>query len=214
MDVLESVGLGASVPLNSEVCSFYPQIIRAGVERGWTWIGHGQTNSVLQTNMEEDAEREYLTALTETITASTGSSPRGWLGPALTETLATPRLLRELGYDYVLDWCNDDQPYPLNVQGMYSVPYHVEINDISAFLGAGLTGAQYQQMVEDQLEELLRQAQDSGLVMALPIHPFVVGQPYRLKYLRKALETISGHPDVWLTSSDAILDAYVAGRGR
>lgn len=207
--LLDDLGLGASVLLNSQVCEEYPDIIEAGVERNWTWLGHGQTNSVLQQSFEDPAaEQQYLVEMTETIASATGARPKGWLGPALSESFATPRILAGLGYEYTLDWCNDDQPYPLNIPGMFSVPYHSEINDIGAFLNLNMSGPQYEEMVTDQFEQLMTEAESTGMVMALPIHPFVVGQPFRFKYLERALRRIVATDGVWFTSSDEIAKAY------
>lgn len=213
IELLDRLGVRPSVLLNSDVCRHYPQIIAAGVERGWTWLGHGQTNSRLHTAMEVEEERVYLREMTEAIEAATGTRPRGWLGPALTETLETPRLLAELGYRYVLDWCNDEQPYALNVEGMLSVPYTVELNDITLFVGRNLTGPDYLQLVFDSLEQLLADGQTSGRVMALAIHPFVINQPSRHRYLVQALERICSTPGVWVTTSDAIAEHYATQRG-
>jgi allantoinase len=144
----------------------------------------------------------------ETIEQAVGSRPRGWLGPGLTETFQTPRMLAELGLTYILDWSNDDQPYPLNVPGMLSVPYSVELNDLGLFTMRGLTGPQFLQTVTDQLDQLYADSADSGRVMALALHPFVSGQPFRAKYLNQALEYIAGHPGVWLATSDEIAEHY------
>lgn len=212
IELLDRLELRPSVLLNSEVCRRYPQIIEAGRARGWTWLAHGQTNSTLQTAMEPDVERGYLTEMVREIQAATGSSPRGWLGPALTETLATPRLLAELGFRYVLDWCNDDQPYPLNVPGMISIPYAVELNDITLFIGRNLRGDEYVELLTDHLHQLLDDGRHSGRVMALAIHPFIVNQPFRHRYLAAALERIRSTPGVWVTTADAIADHYVTER--
>ena len=40
-------------------------------------------------------------------------------------------MLKELGLTYALDWCADDQPFALTVPGMMSVPYSIDVNDIS-----------------------------------------------------------------------------------
>jgi allantoinase len=208
VELLDRLELTPSVLLNSDVCHHYPQIVEAGKERGWRWLGHGQNNSILHTGMDEDAERAYLREMTETIESATGRRPRGWLGPAMTETLATPRLLAELGADYVLDWCNDDQPYPLNVDGMISVPYSIELNDITLFVGKNLSGPDYVRLVGDVLDQLLADGETAGRVMALPIHPFIVNTPSRHRYFAEALERIRGTEGVWLTTSDEIADHY------
>lgn len=210
IDILDRYGVRASTLLNSSVVEHNPQIIQAGVERDWAWLAHGSTNSILHTAYETDEEREILTGITDTIEAATGKRPRGWMGPALTETWNTPKLLAELGYDYVLDWTNDDQPYALNVPGMLSVPYTVELNDLGLFL-RGLTGPDFLQMVKDQYDVLRTDSEHSGRVMALALHPFVIGQPFRAKYLDLALEYLAAQPDVWLTTSDEIADHYRTG---
>ena len=93
---LDRHGVRASVLLNSDVARHYPQIIKAGLDRDWAWLAHGRTNSVLHANLTEAEERAELADIVGTITAATGSRPRGWMGPGLTETLNTPRLLAEL----------------------------------------------------------------------------------------------------------------------
>jgi hypothetical protein len=137
----------------------------------------------------------------------------GWLGPALTETFATPALLKELGFTYTLDWCNDDQPFELNVPGVISVPYSIEVNDITMFVGRNLSGPEFVRVVHDQVDQLLADSADNGRVMALPIHPFIVCQPFRHRYLVEALEYICSRPEVWLTTSDAIAEHFLATRG-
>ncbi|MCX5536828.1 polysaccharide deacetylase family protein [Streptomyces sp. NBC_00006] len=186
----------------------YPQIIEAGRARGWAWLAHGRTNSVLQAGMTPQEEREYLADVVTTIEKATGRRPRGWMGPALTETFHTPRLLAELGLDYVLDWTADDQPFLLNEPGMLSVPYSVELNDLALFTLHGMTGPDFLQLVKDQFDQLYADAADSGRVMALALHPFVIGQAFRTRYLAQALAYICGHPGVWLTTSDEIAEHY------
>jgi peptidoglycan/xylan/chitin deacetylase (PgdA/CDA1 family) len=209
IELLDRLEIPASVLLNSDVCRFYPQIMKAIAERDWVCLGHGQNNSTLQTAMDEDAERDYLTEMVRVIESTTGSRPHGWLGPALTETFNTPRLLRELGFSYVVDWCNDDQPYPLDVDGMVSVPYAQQLNDISLFVSRSYSGAEYVQMVCDHLDQLLAEGETAGRVMALAIHPFVINQPALHRYLAQALEEVKARDGVWITTADAIAEHYL-----
>jgi peptidoglycan/xylan/chitin deacetylase (PgdA/CDA1 family) len=210
IEALDRFGMRASVLLNSDVCKHYPQIIEAGRQRQWAWLAHGRNNSIFQTGMSVADERAYLKEVVDTITAATGQKIQGWLGPALTETFETPRLLRELGLSYILDWCADDQPFPLSVPGMISVPYSIEINDVTLFLGKGLSGEEFYQVVVDQFDQLYKEGEQSGRVMALCLHPFLVNQPFRQKYLEKALAHITRHDAVWLTTSDEIAAHYAA----
>ncbi|MFE0424244.1 polysaccharide deacetylase family protein [Streptomyces sp. NPDC058953] len=212
IESLDRYGVRASALLNSAAGERYPQIVEAGRARDWAWLAHGRDNSTFQAGMEPEEERRYLTEVVESIERTTGQRPRGWMGPALTETFQTPGLLAELGLKYVLDWTNDDQPYRLNVPGMISVPYSVELNDIGLFVSKGISGPDFVRIVRDQLDQLYEDATpDSGRVMALALHPFVIGQPFRSRYLDQALEYVVNHPGVWVTTSDEIAGHYTAG---
>ena len=214
IEIFDRHGIRPSVLLNSDVAEHYPQIIEAGRRRGWAWLAHGKSNSILHTGLEVDEERAALTQVIETIEAATGQRPRGWMGPALTETFETPRLLAGLGVSYVLDWTNDDQPYPLEVPGMLSLPYSVELNDLGIFTANGFTGPDFLELVKDQFDQLYADSATSGRVMPLALHPFVIGQAFRAKYLDAALEYIAGHEGVWLTTSDEIAEHYISSTSR
>ncbi len=212
MDLLDKYGLRATVALNADVCRFEPQIVRAGMARNWEWMGHGITNSQRLTGLDPAQERETVRATVETITAFTGQAPKGWLGPGLGETYETPDVLAEHGIEYVCDWCADDQPFPLRVrQGrLISVPYTLELNDLPAFLRRNCTPEQFYRFICDQFDVLYEEGARSGRVMALALHPFVTGQPYRLKWLDRALEYITRHKQVWLTTGGEIAAWYYA----
>ncbi len=218
IDTFDKYRRRASVLLNSDVCFHYPEIIEAGKQRGWAWLAHGKNNSILHAEMTSADERLFLNEILTTITNATGQRPKGWMGPGLTETFETPNILKELGLSYVLDWCADDQPFPLNIPGMISVPYAIELNDINLFVAKGFSGEDFYHAVVDQFDQLYADSAESGRVMALALHPFVIGQPFRHKHLEMALEYIASHEGVWLTTSDDIAanytDQFIAeGRG-
>lgn len=196
IEALDRHGLRASVLLNADVCRHYPQIIAAGKARDWPWLAHGRNNSTLQTGMTAEEERADLADVIQTISEATAQPVRGWMGPGLSETFETPRLLRELGLDYVLDWCADDQPFPLNVPGLISVPYSVELNDTMLFTQHRPSGEDFYRVVVDQFDQLYADSAQGGRVMALALHPFVIGQAFRHKYLDRALAYIAGHEGV------------------
>jgi peptidoglycan/xylan/chitin deacetylase (PgdA/CDA1 family) len=208
IEALDKYGMRASVLLNADVCTHYPQIIEAGQKRKWAWLAHGKNNSTFQVGMNVEDERKYLQEVVNTIASATSQEIRGWLGPALTETFETPRLLKELGLTYLLDWCADDQPFALNLPGMMSVPYSLEVNDITMCLGKSMSGRDFCQMIIDQFDRLYQDSEHSGRVMALCLHPFVSNQPHRQKYLEQALEYIASKEGVWLTTSDDIATHY------
>ncbi len=210
MDVLDKFGIRGSVLLNSEVCEHYPAIIEEGNKRNWEFLGHGLTNSAVMNGLSEDEERTTIRKVIGDITAAVGKAPKGWLGPALAETYTTPDLLAEAGIEYLCDWCADDQPFPMKVKKnrLISLPYSCEINDIPVFLGMHQTGQQFTQMIIDQFDRLYAEGATSGRVMCVALHPFLIGTPFRIKYLEEALGYICRHEGVWLTTSGEIAEWY------
>lgn len=214
LDLFDRLGIRGSALLNSDCCVQYPQIAEAVASRNWACVAHGKNNSVLHAGMTPEDERPLLAEVVETIERSTGRRPRGWLGPVLSESYHTPELLAELGIDYLLDWCADDQPFPLAVPGrrMAGIPYSVEVNDITVFPGTSASGEDFYRMIADQFDVLYEEGATSGRVVSVALHPFIVSQPFRHPHLVKALEYILGHPRVWVTTSDDIAAWYFAER--
>ena len=135
MALLDRFNIRATVALTADVCDVYPAIIREGRLRNWEWMGHGVSLGQGLGGLDEAAEQSAIAETLKRIEAATGTRPRGWLGPALAETVRTPDLLKLAGAEYVADWVNDDQPYAMQTAHgpLYSVPYSTEINDMAAF---------------------------------------------------------------------------------
>lgn len=209
-DQLSRHGIKATIALNSDVCTHYPQIVERARALGWEFLAHGDTNSRLLAGLEPEVERELIRSVLDTINEATGSPPRGWLSPALTETHNTLDLLAEAGVEYVCDWCNDDQPYVMRTSTapLLSVPYSIELNDIPAALGAGLSAESFAQMVRDQFDVLYEEGRESGRVMAIAVHPFITGVPFRALHFEKALEYLRSYNDVWFATGGEIATWY------
>jgi peptidoglycan/xylan/chitin deacetylase (PgdA/CDA1 family) len=155
-----------------------------------------------------------IAGCTATITAAEGVPPRGWLSPWIAETRTTPDLLAEAGYGYTLNWCADDQPIWLGTRAgrLLAVPYPQEVNDIPAIAVRKDGAEQFAEMIIADFEERLAQVADGiPQVMGVALHPYIVGQPYRLRALRRALKCICAARDqVWVTTAGAIAD-HAAG---
>jgi allantoinase len=211
MDVMERYGVPGTVALNSDVCRKYPRIIEAGNALGWEWMGHGTSNSVLINRQSEAEERAMIHQVVGVITESTGSRPRGWLSPALSETVRTLDLLAEAGIEYVGNWVNDEQPYRMRVRNgaMISMPYSAELNDIPALLGLHQSPETFGRMICDQFDVLYEDGATTGRVMSICLHPFLIGHPHRSKYFDAALKHITSREEVWLAKGSEIHDWFV-----
>lgn len=210
MDVLDKHGIRASVMLNADVCERYPIILEEGKKRNWEWLGHGVTNNLRMIDYPPEEERNIIRQVKETITAAVGTPPKGWLGPGLAETFNTPDHLAAEGFEYLCDWCCDDQPFPMRVSHgrMIGIPYEQGVNDILVLSRWQHTPEEYLRMVRDQFDILYKEGAESGRVMCLPLHPFIIGLPFRIKYLDEALQYICSHQGVWRATGWEIADWY------
>jgi peptidoglycan/xylan/chitin deacetylase (PgdA/CDA1 family) len=210
MEIMERYGIRGTVALNSDVCREYPRIIEEGKKLRWEWMGHGTTNSIPLSRLAEGDERALIKETVATIAKSVGKAPRGWLSPALSESVHTLDILAENGIEYVGNWVNDDQPYPMKVKkgSMFSMPYSSEINDIPALIGLHQSPERFGQMICDQFDVLYEDGAKTGRVMSICLHPFLVGHPHRSKYLAKALAHVTARQEVWLATGSEIIDWY------
>ena len=208
-DLLNELGLPASHNLNAAVLDNCPRIVDRIRARGDEVIGHGLTNSKRQDIMDEATERAMIEATTDSISSHFGAPPRGWLGPYIVQSDVTLDLLKEAGYSYMLDWPADDQPFWMKTRAgpILSVPYSIELNDSPAQVFRHHTGRQFEEMIIDHFDEMLVQSRKYPLVFNIVLHPFVIGQPFRLHALRRALARILEHrEELWLTTPGGIAD--------
>ena len=211
-DVFDEAGVKATVALNSQVCDVFPKAIDEMKKRGWEFMGHGTTNSTSLAGLAPDVERSTIRNILSTIEQATGKKPRGWLGSGLLETYNTLDILAEEGVIYCGDWNNDDQPVPMKVKSgkMFGIPYCNEVNDISVYLRKGWTGEDYLRSVMDQFDTLYSESHKRPVVLGLPLHPMISGQPLRINYLRRFIAHMKEHEGVWFTTGSEIVDAYQA----
>jgi peptidoglycan/xylan/chitin deacetylase (PgdA/CDA1 family) len=198
----ERLKLPVAVLVNSEIYNYCPELMEAFRNRGDEVVGHGRTNSERQSTLNQKDEAHLIKEVTDTIEAHEGRRPKGWLGPWISESFHTPELLRAEGYEYVLDWCHDDQPtwFGTGNGRLLSIPYPQEVNDIPAIVVRKTGSAEFAEMIVDQIDEMLEQSVRQPLVAGIALHPYIFGQPFRLRHLRSALEHLATLRDrVWLT---------------
>lgn len=207
LDLLDEFGLQGAHNVNSAVLEACPDIVERLRGRGDEFIAHGRTNAERQDVLWEEDEARLIAECTEIITRLSGRRPEGWLGPGLAESTATPDLLKEAGYRYLMDWAMDDQPVWMRTRAgpLLSVPYPAELNDLPALVNRRHTGRQFAEMIIDQFDEMLAQSRKYPLVFAIALHPFIIGQPFRLRAFRDAIRHIVRHRDaLWITTPSEI----------
>jgi peptidoglycan/xylan/chitin deacetylase (PgdA/CDA1 family) len=214
LDLFDELRLPVSVLVNSTIYEYCPELMAGFRARGDEVVGHGRTNAERQGVLPEEEERRLIDEATGAIVAAEGTAPKGWLSPWISESHTTPDHLSEAGYTYTLNWCMDDQPVWLATRNggrILSVPYPQELNDIPAIVVRKDSASQFAEMIIDNFDEMLERAERLPLVMGIALHPYIVGQPYRLRHLRRALRHIADRRDaIWLTTAGAIADHVLA----
>jgi allantoinase len=214
-DLLDQLGLPAAHLVNTTIFDYAPEILSSIKARGDEIIGHGRTNAERQGQLWEEDEARLIAYVRDQIERHSGQRARGWMGPWMSQSHATPDLLKEAGFEFLMDWPADDQPLWMKTRSgpIMSVPYPLEINDSPQLLVRRHTAVQFEEMIIEQFEEMLDQSEQQPLVCGIALHTMVVGQPYRMRSLRRALQHIVNHPNrdkVWFTRPGEIYDHCAA----
>ena len=116
----------------------------------------------------------------------------------------------EEGYDYVADWVLDDQPVWLKTRGkpILNIPYTQECNDVAMMLIQHHKASEFYERAMDQFEQIYKDAKGSARVMAISVHPYIMGAPHRAKYFRQIFQKIRKKKDVLFWTGAQIADWY------
>ncbi len=215
IELFDQLKLPVGVLTNTSLYDYCPEVLEAFVARGDEMIGHGHTNSDRQGTMPEPEEKKLFEYCRDRIQKESGKAPKGWLSPWLSESLTTPDLMTETGYTYTLNWCIDDQPVKFRTRSgkpLWCIPYPQEVNDIPMIVGRQMDGKDFADLIIDNFDEMVAQSKAQPLVMGIALHPYLVGQPYRLRHLRRALEHIVASNRIWFTTPGEIC-THVDGLG-
>ena len=209
LDVLEKHGIPPTIAIDAMTARHYPWLVRHCVARGGEIIAHGVSASqVITSLMSEAQEREYIRTSVDAVADATGKAPMGWLGPDSGESARTPQLLAEAGLRYVCDWANDEQPYRMNVpQGdLRALPVSLPLDDVNALWDRRMDADRYGRMIVETFEALYRDGADHARLLTLTLHPFLIGQPFRIGVLDAALAHVAKHEGVWRATGAQIVE--------
>jgi peptidoglycan/xylan/chitin deacetylase (PgdA/CDA1 family) len=213
MEVLDRYGIRGSVALNSLLCDHHPVIIEEGNKRKWEWMGHNESNTRRLNEAPPGEEAQIIKRTFATIERASGARPQGWLSSGLQETWDSLDLLAAEGCRYVCDWCNDDQPYMMHLDGgrsLVSVPYPQQTNDKPAYERMYVSPPEFRDMICRTFDVLYREGAESGRVLPIALHPYISGMPHRIGALDAALEYICRHEGVWRATGAEIAEFYLS----
>jgi allantoinase len=208
LDLFAARGVPASTSFNAGVIDAYPEAAIAMREAGWEFIGHGMHQKAM--NHVEGGEGALIRACLAKIEGFTGKKVRGWLSPGLRETVETPDLLKAEGLDYVCDWVVDDLPsYMTTKDGpLVAMPYNVEINDSIIYAIERHATGEMARRLEFTLRRFEAESAENPRVLAIGLHPHLIGVPHRIHELVAMLDVLQASDKVLFTTGSAICDWF------
>lgn len=212
LDALATRGLPATVALNASVIGDYPDAAAALAEAGHELIGHGVEQQTLHAAADE---REVIAESLRRLEELSGKKVRGWLGPGLQETFATLDHLAGEGVDYVFDWVIDDVPVWLEAtpQPVLAIPYSLELNDSVLFAAHEYETGEYLRRLRATLETFAVELEQGARVLALPLHPHLLGVAHRIGAFHEALDLLAARDDTVFMDGSAIFDWFSTATG-
>ncbi len=200
-----------TVAINARVCADYPRVAQACKDSGWEFMGHSYEQGPIHNEKDQPA---MIARSLETIEKFTGKRPVGWLGPGLTETYDTPEHLTAAGVKYIGDWVYDDEPTEISTANgpLVTLPYTVECNDIPMMIVQHHEAAYWTRKCIDCFERLYKEGAERPKIMAIAIHPYISGQPFRIKYLEDVYSAIAKFKGVLHWNGEQILEWYLRAR--
>ena len=196
LDVLDRYQVRAGVAVNALAAERYPYLVEQFKKRRYEFIAHGHSaNRMITSRMSEAEEKAEIAQSIAAIEKAAGARPKGWQGQDYGESRRTPQLLADAGLDYMLDWPNDDQPYPVKVGRKFvSLPNQQDWDDVQQLWLRRIPTPDYPDLVGEAFERLHH---EGGQVFSLSVHPWLMGMPHRIKYLDEALRRVERFGNVW-----------------
>jgi peptidoglycan/xylan/chitin deacetylase (PgdA/CDA1 family) len=210
LELFADRGIPTVASMNAAVIEVYPRAAEAMLKAGWEFMGHGLRQATLHNEPDE------FQAIAETrarIQAFSGAAPRGWLGPGLQETVNTPDLLKQAGFDFVCDWVLDDLPAVIATETgpLVAIPYGLDLNDSVIYAVERHATGEYLNRAAATVKRFIREIKVSGpRVLTLALHPHLMGVPHRIAELEAILDLLGTTNEVTFMTGAEICDWYTA----
>jgi len=206
-ELYERLGITPTLAINARTCEDYVRVAEEAKRLDWEFMGHAYDQMPIH-KVEDQAG--MISRSMNVIERFSGRRPVGWLGPGLTQTLETPELLVDAGVKYIGDWVYDDEPTVITTAKgpLVTLPYTVEINDITMMIVQHHESEYLLRRAIDQFERLHAEGKNRAKIMALAIHPYISGQPHRIKYLEAIYEHAQRFDGVLYWTGAQILEWY------
>ncbi len=211
-DLYKRLGIKPTVSINARVCEDYPRVAQQAKDAGWEFMGHAYDQGPIH---KVEDQRGMIFRSCDIIEKFTGKRPVGWLGPGLTQTFDTPENLVDAGIRYTGDWAYDDEPTVIRTAKgpLVTLPYTVELNDIPMMLVQHHESDHLYKRAVESFERLYAESEHRAKFMAIAIHPYISGQPFRIGPLERIYDHIAKFDGVLHWNGEQMLDWYAKTAG-
>ena len=214
LSALESTDAVFSLAISGQLAIRYPKLMTRLADTEGEWLCHGwNMNCVHAGDLQREEESKWIGDARAALMQYRPSGLSGWLGPGRLQSPNTPELLVEHGFSYQCDWVNDELPYTFHTQrgAMTCLPSSLELDDVFVMAQNLHSEDSYLQQVVDAADMLIEEARrlKSGRLLALNLHPWLVGQPHRIATVRTLLKVLleDRGDAVWNASPSDIIAA-------
>ena len=211
-DLFKRLNIKPTLAINARVIEDYRRVAEEAKTQGWEFMGHSYEQGPIHKEPDQKAMIHRSMDICEKFT---GKRPVGWLGPGLTQTLETPDLLAGAGVKYIGDWVYDDEPTVIKTTNgpLVTLPYTMELNDIPMMAVQHHESDYLLKRMIDQFDRLYAESAQRAKIVSLAIHPYLSGQPHRIKYLEAIYDYVKKFEGVLFWNGAEILDWYKSVSG-
>tara|TARA_B110000858_G_scaffold192525_1_gene243402 strand:+ start:107 stop:1006 length:900 start_codon:yes stop_codon:yes gene_type:complete len=185
-------GVGMALEKNPEICK---AIIEADYEvasHGWRWIDYQ--------NIKKSEEKKHMQLAIKAHTKIFGKRPDGWYTGRCSPN-TRDLVMEDGGFLYDSDSYSDDLPYweSRNKKKQLIIPYTLDNNDMRFATNQGFnTGDHFYSYLKDSFDALYEEGRTNPKMMSVGLHCRIIGKPGRIQSLKKFLDYILKHEDIWI----------------
>ncbi|MDP6151167.1 MAG: polysaccharide deacetylase family protein [Gammaproteobacteria bacterium] len=208
LKAFDKYSISPTFAVNTRLAERYPYLVNKLRERGDEIICHGwDMDTPHYGGMDAGEEAKLVKKSLQGLREITGQAVEGWISPSKSQSMHTPELLAKNGVKYMCDWINDEMPYPFRTDAgeIIAMPLSTELEDRFIMHHNLHSETEYAEQMIDAFDFLYKEAaEQGGRMLALSVHPWMLGQPHRIGKFEQVLEHITGHDGVWSAGAGEI----------
>ena len=185
-------GVGMALEKNPEICKAIKNSDYEVASHGWRWIDYQ--------NIKKSEEKKHMKLAILAHKKIFGERPQGWYTGRCSPN-TRDLVFEDGGFLYDSDSYSDDLPYweVRNKKKQLIIPYTLDNNDMRFATNQGFnTGDHFFTYLKDSFDALYEEGKTNPKMMSVGLHCRLIGKPGRIQSLKKFLDYITKHEDVWI----------------